>query len=258
MTLSGAIGGAGGLTKQGSGTLTLSALNSYADNTIIDAGTLIVAHDGALGAANSGTFVELGATLALSGGFTYATAEALSLNGTGVGGVGARENLSGNNTFAGSINLPAPGWIVCTAGTLTLKGNINTGNQLNGGLTVAGAGNTTISGMIFGTAVAGLTVAPGPGTLTLSAQNRYTGTTTVNGGTLVVNGSLPASGVIIVNAGATLAGTGSVGAVTVNGGTVAPGPIGGIGILTVSSADFSNGGNLLIQIQGYKNAGGRL
>ena len=42
---------------------------------------------------------------------------------------------------------------------------------------------------------------------------------------------------------------------TVNGGTVAPGPIGGIGILTVSSADFSNGGNLLIQIQGYKTPG---
>ena len=255
MTLSGAIGGAGGLTKQGSGTLTLSALNSYADNTIIDAGTLIVAHDGALGAANSGTFVELGATLALSGGFTYATAEALSLNGAGVGGVGALENLSGNNTFAGSINMPAPGWIVCTAGTLTLSGSINTGSGLNGGLTVAGPGNTTISGRILGTAVAGLTVAPGPGTLTLTANNTYTGPTTVFG-TLIVNGSQPAS-TITVSPGGTLGGTGSVGPIVVKGGTVEPGPQSGStgGKLTAASADFSQGGTLLIRLPAKGTAG---
>src|SRR5262249_51837338 len=106
---------------------------------------------------------------------------------------------------------------------------------------------------IFGQA--GVTAAMSTGTLSLSTANTYTGNTQILPGTVVVNGSLPASGAVIVNAGATLAGTGSVGILTVNGGTVAPGPVGGIGVLIVSSADFSNGGNLLIRIQGYKTPG---
>ena len=50
----------------------------------------------------------------------------------------------------------------------------------------------------------------------------YTGATTVNGGTLTVNGSI-ASSPLSVNDGGTLSGTGIVGPTTVNGGTLAPG-----------------------------------
>jgi autotransporter-associated beta strand protein len=62
----------------------------------------------------------------------------------------------------------------------------------------------------------------GPGTLTLSGANTYTGTTTISGGRLEVDGSIMGA-TTIQDAGA-LGGSGSVRNVTVNyGGTVAPG-----------------------------------
>jgi autotransporter-associated beta strand protein len=63
----------------------------------------------------------------------------------------------------------------------------------------------------------------GAGTLTLTGSHGHTGTTTVTGGTLAVNGSLTTSP-ISVSSTATLAGSGTVGAVTVSSGaTLSPG-----------------------------------
>jgi autotransporter-associated beta strand protein len=83
-------------------------------------------------------------------------------------------------------------------------------------------------------------VKTGEGTQILSDFNSYTGTTTVNGGTLVINGDQSsATGAVQVSA-ATLAGTGTVGgAVTIAAagveaaGTINPGPVGAIGTLNV-------------------------
>ena len=62
----------------------------------------------------------------------------------------------------------------------------------------------------------------GDGTLTLNGTNTHTGTTAVDAGTLVVNGSL--GGETQVSAGGTLSGTGTTGSVSVfSGGTLAPG-----------------------------------
>jgi fibronectin-binding autotransporter adhesin len=66
-------------------------------------------------------------------------------------------------------------------------------------------------------------VKDGSAKLTLSATNTYTGTTTVNAGTLVINGNISTS-TTTVNNGGTLAGAGTTGPVSVaNGGTLAPG-----------------------------------
>jgi hypothetical protein len=132
--------------------------------------------------------------------------------------------------------------------TLTLNGTIANAGHL---LTVSGPGTLDLNGVISGTG--GLK--QNKGTVILSANNTYTGPTTTNG-PLVVNGSQPGSAVT-VNSGGLLAGTGSVGSLTVkNGGTVAPGSLnGGIGILTATAANFSGGGTLLIHIPAYGTPG---
>lgn len=73
-----------------------------------------------------------------------------------------------------------------------------------------------------GTGKLGL-VKTGAGTLKLGGVNTYTGTTLINGGRLLVNGSIAGS-TLTVGSGGTLGGIGTVGATTVAaGGTVAPG-----------------------------------
>jgi fibronectin-binding autotransporter adhesin len=77
----------------------------------------------------------------------------------------------------------------------------------------------------------------GAGTLTLSANNTYTGATTIAAGTLLVNGNQSAAvGAVTVDVGATLAGSGTIGgAVSIlGGGIVAPGT--SPGTLTVANS----------------------
>jgi autotransporter-associated beta strand protein len=108
-------------------------------------------------------------------------------------------------------------------------------------LTVGDATSTTIAGVLSGT---GNLVKQGSGTLTLSGANTYTGTTTVNAGTLLVTGSTTSG--TTVNSTATLGGTGSIAApVAVNpGGTLNPGVA--VGIL--STGNYTQTGNLTIEI----------
>lgn len=72
--------------------------------------------------------------------------------------------------------------------------------------------NSTFSNNIYGP---GGLIKAGNGTLTLSGSNSYTGTTTVNGGTLAVTGTLQSQ--VTVAQGGTFGGSGQVGATTVNG-----------------------------------------
>ena len=92
------------------------------------------------------------------------------------------------------------------------------------------------------------------------------GATLTNQGTFTVQGTAtsPAvltadgtqTGPVTVGAGGTLDGTGSAGVITAkNGGTVAPGPAGGFGILHAVAADFAAGGVLRLPVSGYTAAG---
>ncbi len=59
-TLSGAVGGTGGLEKAGLGLLTLSGTNTYSGGTFVNEGMLAVASDAALGSVAEANFVTLG------------------------------------------------------------------------------------------------------------------------------------------------------------------------------------------------------
>ncbi|MBU3666347.1 MAG: hypothetical protein FGM15_10805, partial [Chthoniobacterales bacterium] len=178
----------GTLTQLGSGTLTLTGANSYTGVTTVSAGALRASNNTALGTVAGGAVVSVGAAPELEGGITVG-AEALSLSGTGLADGGALRNVSGNNTYGGTITNSSAARINSDTGTLTLSGAINATNQA---LTFGGSGNITVTGAITNS-TAGLTK-DGNGTLTLTAGNTYTGGTLVSAGTLQIgNGSTTGS-----------------------------------------------------------------
>ncbi len=164
----GPIGGEGGLTKRGGGQATLGASNAYTGLTRVEAGSLIVSADNALGSTVAGTVVSNGATLALQN-VQYTAAEPLALEGNGPAEGGALRVLSGDCLYAGPIALSRDASVgVPLATTLRLTNSISGGY----GLTKLGAGTLRLAG---------------------SAPNTYSGPTLVREGVLTLaRSSVPA------------------------------------------------------------------
>jgi hypothetical protein len=97
-------GGMGGsLTKIGTGTLSLTNSNTYSGSTLINAGTLIAAHDGALGSGNV-SLTASGVTLTLQNGATnnyISDHSSISI----VNGATAKLNFTGASDLVGGIVL---------------------------------------------------------------------------------------------------------------------------------------------------------
>jgi autotransporter-associated beta strand protein len=139
-----------------------------------------------------------------------------------------------------------------TAGSFEGSGNFFLGSK-----TITVGGNnlaTTVSGVIqdggVSGGIGGALVKEGSGTLILSGANIYTGSTTVNAGTLIVDDSIASSSLTTVNSGATLGGSGTVGATTIlSGGTLAPGPSATPGTMTVAgNLAFQSGALYVVQV----------
>jgi len=141
--------------------------------------------------------------------------------------------------------------ITAARGDILITSNISIDSPL--ALTFDGPHNITVTGAIGDTAAGGGTIVKnGSGTLTLTGNNTLPGNTTINAGTLQLDGSL-ASRQTLINSAGTLTGVGRVGGALYNNGTVAPGD-NGIGTLTVGGNYFQGkGGTLVVEIDGRKS-----
>lgn len=139
------------------------------------------------------------------------------------------------------------GWIVNSAtGEATVTFDLfgahvfagNTSNHGAGALHVVKEGSGVL---VFGTARNDEWAEPG-------SSLAHTGSTTVNGGTLIVNGTLTSSAVT-VNAGGTLAGIGELGEVLVaSGGTITAQDYGAVGTMTVGNLTLEAGATLAFHL----------
>jgi len=139
-------------------------------------------------------------------------------------------------------------------GSLAGQGRVGGRNHNDVAMILTVGGNnesTTFEGQILNAArlgggTLGLTKR-GSGTLTLSGANTYLGTTAVNGGALIVDGSI-ASRNVATSDSATLGGVGTIaGLVTItSGGTLTAGQPSSIGTLTLSSNLLMNAGAKLL------------
>lgn len=184
----------GTLTKNGLGVWTVSGSSTFTGLTTISVGTLKLGANG--GATNTPLGTIAGATSITSGaifdlnGFTLGTAEPITINGTGIAGIGAFINTSNNNiTYSGAVTL----------GAASRMANYGTGNfSITGALAgafaltlVTSPGTITQAGAW--SAVAGAIIKEGSGTAIISAQNQFTGAVTVSTGILQLGASGTAS-----------------------------------------------------------------
>jgi len=166
-TFSGAISGGINIIQNGTGTLTLSGVNSFTGSTIINAGSLVVAGNAALGnsASPNGGLLLNPASGVMSVSFTSPSPSIAALSSTGAGTV----NIVLGNALAG------------TSTTLTITGAAaGAGTTFSGTIGDMSGSNTTALGNL---ALTG-------GSLTLTGADTFTGSMLVNGGNLIIGNAL--------------------------------------------------------------------
>lgn len=225
-------GGAGTLTKNGAGKLTLN-WSEHSGGTTVNAGTLEYAPGGGWSLLRNTLTVNAGATVSTLGdgtGLGWQTGSmvtTLNINGGTVtapgtmhvwqisGGVNMTGGTLQSNGGVSNANGPQLEWINSTvntsasADTATIGGRIRMrGDGGAAGIVFNVADGAATTDLLVSAAITeawdpGRSITKnGAGTMVLSGANNYTGATTVNAGTLILSGnSSAATGAVTVNAG---------------------------------------------------------
>jgi autotransporter-associated beta strand protein len=255
-------GGAGhGLTKDGVGTLRVTAASTYTGDTVISNGVLEIVNV-AGGQTLSGTNSNLAYTISMASTEGLSVGQSVSAaSGVPSGTVILSIDSATQITVSGPLSAATSGrsyTFGSTTGSLAgstldynnyggtvsfgystnvalggLKGGQNLGlaNASNNAVALNVGGNnqsTTYTGAMSGT---GSLTKTGTGTFTLTGTNTYAGATTVSNGTLVVDGAI--AGDLTVDSGATLGGSGTIGGEATIAGNLNPGN--SPGLLTFSN-----------------------
>ena len=277
--LSGVLSGTGALVKSGAGTASISVQSTHTGGTIVNGGILnLTGGGGSSGTIRGTATINGGGTLQLStGDATGYGGGASALTTINVAGGTLQVNTTVNQTLGSAvINLTGGSISGNAGGNLDFFGGASALNTLpsattasisgvpisplrQGSTTFTVAQGTTPSGIDLdvssvlrtspsGDAAGAVLIKAGAGTMRLSAVNTYARPTAVNGGTLLVSGSLAAGSTVTVAPGAALGGTGTLkGPVTVAAGaTLAPGNK-DLGTLTFNSS-LTLAGNVVMEL----------
>jgi autotransporter-associated beta strand protein len=240
---------ANGITIANTATTTFAGDNTYSGTTTISSGALLkIGSATALGSTLTGTTVSAGGVLDMNGQAVGNEAISISTGTGGISGSGSLINSSANSaSLSGAMTLL--GDTTVGAGNITLRGNIGQsgGNRM---LTKLGAGLLTLAGT--NTYTGGTTISSGSLLVATNGSIASSSLSTVNGGSLTVNGT---AGGVVVNTGGSLGGSGTVGAVTLNsGGLLNPGN--SPGTLTAASAIVLGGSTYNWQITSLTGTAG--
>jgi autotransporter-associated beta strand protein len=214
------LAGSAGLTKAGAGTLVLGGVNTFTGNLPVNAGTLQVVSDAALGdAAND---------ISLASSTLKTTASISLASGRDMTGAGTLDIAPGTTlTSSGSFNLTST--TLSNSGTLSLQGATRSVGTLTFGTaaTVNASGAVTASGLTATNVTSGSAVVNPAITFTSGDKTVDVG----SGGTLVLNGDIAGTtgriaktgaGTLFASGSNTTSGyrVGAAGASPTNGGTV--------------------------------------
>ena len=270
--LNGNISGAASFTATSGGNVVLAGTNSYTGATTIRAGLVKFENASSLsasflqlsgGAADSGVYgltFDLNRGLAASGAGTmrwnlgsggfaaFGATRTVTLSGTpSVTGTWGATNFIPNDKSLLLSHTTADATLVFANGiNLGGSGTTRTIDVRDGSADVDGRMSNTLSGS------ANLQKT-GLGTLDLTGNNTYLGTTSINAGRLLVNGNQSsATGTMTVGAGATLGGSGTIGSsLTTVSGFLTPGSSGtNAGLLTASALTLGSTSLTQINVDG--------
>ncbi|MGM4964440.1 autotransporter domain-containing protein [Tardiphaga sp. 1201_B9_N1_1] len=181
-----------------------------------------------------------------------------------INAIGGVTGTTGVITTGGTTTLTVDGQVTGTGGTAVQFGGSNDTLRLLSGATVTGhvigtgtsilqlggtsAGIFDMSGFGVGLHYAGFaSLGSAAGSRwSLIGNSSYAGTVNIDG-LLAINGSLP-NAIFVIGAGGTIGGSGSVGQVSINGGTLSPGN--SPGTLTMASLAMTAASTYLVQVEG--------